>query len=521
MEFLVIILILFFLFSLIFNYLSLTSKKTSIQIVNEMGIGYNLGYSFDCFDISEKIEKEDDLITLCGNPIPTKKTIVEIKKNGFKTIRFPITWLHFIDELGTINSHWMHIIKEIVDWIIKENMYCIINIYNDGLLGNWLYEGVKAKNKYIYLWSQIANEFKDYDELLIFESMDDLEIIKFSLDFGFGYDYESLNILTQSFVDTIRNSGGKNSERLLLIAGANNQLDLTCSSKYKIPIDPNNKLAISMHYYIPFEFTSTIDNEFYWYDENGNEHLFKTLRNWGTEVDYNEIITNFELIKKYFVDKGIPVILGEVGVLTEYKKDIISIREYLYAVFSMSSDYNGIMSCLWDTSNKTIGDMNFMNRENYQWYDTKIKNNFKKISKGKYIKPKDYFIYTNSITTTTLDSEDNMNINIGNKKIIKIIFNIKINEILTKDIIIHINTCDKNGYIISYIVGQNYGKKQYDGSYTFTLEVKDKDLNEVVQVDKLYNDIDITINYLTVIFEEQFLSIDKNSYKSAISNFIQ
>ena len=207
--------------------------------------------------------------------------------------------------------------------------------------------------------------------------------------------------------------------------------------------------------------------------------------------------------------------------LLNIKKDIISIREYLYAVFSMSSDYNGIMSCLWDTSNKTIGDMNFMNRENFQWYDTKIKNNFKKISKGKYIKPKDYFIYTNSITTTTLDSEDNMNINIGNKKIIKIIFNIKINEILPKDIIIHINTCDKNGYIISYIVGKNYGKKQYDGSYTFTLEVKDKDLNEVIQVDKLNNDIDITINYLTVIFEEQFLSIDKNSYKSAISNFIQ
>ena len=74
--------------------------------------------------------------------------------------------------------------------------------------------------------------------------MEGLEIINFGPDFSFDYDYETLYILTQSFVDTIRNSGGKNIERLLLISGADNQVDLTCSSKYKIPFDPNNKLAI-------------------------------------------------------------------------------------------------------------------------------------------------------------------------------------------------------------------------------------------------------------------------------------
>ena len=347
MELLTPILITMFLSSLLFNYISLNLKKTAMEIVNQMGLGYNLGNSFDCVEDSAKnIENPNDLITLCGNPIPTKNTIIALKKYGFKTIRFPITWFYFMDELGKVKEEWMLRVKEVVDWIIKENMYCIINVYNDGLISNWLYEGIKAKDKYIYLWSQIANEFKDYDDLLIFESMNNLEIITFGPNYSFDYDYETLYNLTQSFVDTIRNSGGKNMDRLLLIAGANNQIDLTCSSKYKMPDDPINKLAISMHYFIPFEFTSSIDIEWSWYDEEGNEHIFKTLRNWGTDVDYNEMITNFEMIKQFYVDKGIPVILGEVGVLTEYKKEIESIREYLYAEFSMSADYNGVMSCL-------------------------------------------------------------------------------------------------------------------------------------------------------------------------------
>ena len=57
--------------------------------------------------------------------------------------------------------------------------------------------------------------------------MNNLEIITFgpNYSFDYDYDYETLYNLTQSFVDTIRNSDGKNMDRLLLIAGANNQID--------------------------------------------------------------------------------------------------------------------------------------------------------------------------------------------------------------------------------------------------------------------------------------------------------
>ena len=118
MEFLPLILIFIFFISLILSLLSFYSTKTSFQIVKEMGLGYNLANLFDCYNISKEITEPNDQITLCGNSIPTKDIIKNIKKNGFKTIRFPVTWMHFIDDTGKVNPKWMERVIEVVDWII-------------------------------------------------------------------------------------------------------------------------------------------------------------------------------------------------------------------------------------------------------------------------------------------------------------------------------------------------------------------------------------------------------------------
>ena len=162
-----IILSIAFTFSLILNYLKLSEQKTAFEIVNDMGIGYNLGNTFDCYDSEIKIENPDEQITLYKNPIPTQNLILRLKKYGFKTIRIPITWINFIDEKGNINSNWLYRIKEVVTWIINAQMYCIINTQDDGDLGNWLSEGLESKDIYINLWTQIANEFKHIGEFFV------------------------------------------------------------------------------------------------------------------------------------------------------------------------------------------------------------------------------------------------------------------------------------------------------------------------------------------------------------------
>jgi len=61
---------------------------------------------------------------------------VKLKRYGFKTIRFPVTWMHFMDESGKVDSKWMSRVKQIVDWIINYNMHCILNVHHDGVSNN-------------------------------------------------------------------------------------------------------------------------------------------------------------------------------------------------------------------------------------------------------------------------------------------------------------------------------------------------------------------------------------------------
>jgi endoglucanase len=123
-------------------------------------------------------------------------------------------------------------------------MYCILNVHNDGAPNNWLTKGESAKEKFIILWQQIAHEFKAYDEHLIFEGMNDIE-------YSGEYNCTLIFLFNQAFIETIRNSEGYNKERLLILSGANKDVILTCSEEYKIPLDPSNRIAISIHYFVP------------------------------------------------------------------------------------------------------------------------------------------------------------------------------------------------------------------------------------------------------------------------------
>ena len=508
------LLIIIFIVSLLFNYLYYISKKKPIDIVNDMGIGYNLGNLFDSYSATEEIKTPDEQITLWGNSVPTKKLFNYLKKSGFKTIRFPITWMHFMDESGKVNPLWMSRVKEVVKLIIDAHLYCILNIHNDAIPGNWLSEGIASKNKYKYLWEQIANEFKDFDdEYLLFEA---LNVGDFKIDGN--YDYKTLYNLTQTFVDSVRNSGGKNKERLLVLSGANKDIELTCSPTYIMPKDPSNKLAISVHYYSPQNFALESDINPWTFTIDGEVYEIPPLKKWGDEGHYDDMIKYFENLKRYYADKGIPVIITEVGVLTEELKDINSIRNYLYALFTLASDYNGFMACLWDTSNRNIGNMNYINRDINQWYDEKMRTNFKKISKGKYVKITDYFIYSYSKTISSVDSNGNMSINIGNKKVLKVIFNVFINTSVYSNIKFAISGNDKYGFWIAneYTLGE--AKKEYDGSYTFIIDLKDKDYYDFVQTEVWDGKEFITFNYFTAEFNETEISINYDAYKSALIN---
>jgi len=110
-----------------------------------------------------------------------------------------------------------------------------------------------------------------------------------------NYDYQTLLYLSQVFVDTIRNEGGNNVNRLLLISGANADIDLTCSLQFKLPKDPSNTLAVSIHYNYPPQFTKEPDdNPWVYYDEVYTYFCtMQPLTQWGSEDDYNNMVADF------------------------------------------------------------------------------------------------------------------------------------------------------------------------------------------------------------------------------------
>ena len=499
MQFSTIIILILFFISLILNYQSISNKKTAFQIVNEMGLGYNLANSFDSYNSSKKVTKPDEQITLYGNPIPTKKMISNIKKNGFKTIRFPVTWINFIDDLGNIDSEWMLRVKQVVKWIIDKNIYCILNIYKDSEEGNWLYDIINTKNKYIKLWAQIAEEFKDYNEYLIFELMNKPILYhRYDID-----KYEVLNNLNQEFINIIRNSGGFNEKRLLAIPGMDGQLDYTKNLRYKIPKDPANKIALSINYYYPMVFTYN------------SKTLIDHNDIWGEESEYEFLFINLNIIKENFLDNGIPVIITEVGVETNGEKEISSIREYLYVVLSLSYSTNGIMACLMDTSNIKYGNMNYYNRETNEWYDKKFENIISQITKGEFVHTSDFYYISNIEVSTTPTEFGDFSILLNSRKPLKVFLNALTFGELFEDYDFSVSSFDKEGNFFDISFGKENGKKQYDGTTIFTFDVSDYDCNLCIQFVKWYPD-ELILNNEKIEFNESFANFDYKGYKSRI-----
>ena len=454
-----------------------------------------------------------------GTILPTKKTINKLKNKGFKTIRFQIKYLNYTNEISIINTEWIIRIKEIVKWIINSNMYCILSVHHDNKY--WELKGQNSKDNYINLWAQIANEFKDFNQHLVFESFYEFGLLCFSDYFENCYNGELF--LSQIFVNIIRNSSEYNKERLLIIPGLSSELELNnfIYELYErnIPKDPANKLVISLNYFFPGEDDIEIFNEYYTFepislhDNLGIEYYFLPNFKWGRDKDYKNIMNFFNNLKRILVDKGYPVVIGEIGIYNKFIEKS-SVRQFLYTIFSISSENDGILPCLWDISEKIEGDMSYyFNKEINEWADEKIGENFLKISKGNFIKTSKYY-YKNNKETEVPNVYGYIHIDIGFKKVKTIILNFKIIGIYNseKDNLVNIFTCqkDQNFYEIKY---NRNGKRQYDGSFTYVLDASKIDCYYYIEAISWWSPEYVNLNYLTLIYEDNYYFFDYISYK--------
>lgn len=345
---------------------------TSQQLVEDMTFGWNLGNTLDVCQadrdgdgkINEHVEageKVDE--TLWGNPKATKDLFTSLKKNGVNAVRIPVTWRDHMDSDGNIDREWMDRVQQVVDYAYSQGMYVIINVHHDGggdpKFGAWIIE--ESQNdyntflkKYKNVWKQIAERFKNYSDYLIFESMNEV-----------GFDtlynknkadaYNLINKINQDFVDIIRATGGNNAKRHLLIAGYYTDIERTCDSLYKMPDDKAGRCILSVHYYTPWDFC-TCDIK----------------HTWGTNSEVWQMETLIGKMKKNFVDKGIPVIIGEYAASGS---DLSSCIFFIEKLNKLCSDY-GIATFIWDSGRQ-------VNRKTYKWRTPQYLEALKRATSGK------------------------------------------------------------------------------------------------------------------------------------------
>ena len=321
-------------------------------ITAAMGMGWNLGNQLEASN--NKVPNE----TAWGNPTISEDLIKLVKEQGFKTVRIPVSYLSKIGEAPDykIDEAWLDRIQEVVDYVVNNDMFAIINMHGDGYYtidGAWLLcvdeNQDEIKDKYEKVWKQIAERFKDYDQHLIFESMNE------EFDNTYGEPdptgYANINAYNQIFVDTVRKTGSNNEKRWLLMPGWNTNIGHTAGDKgFVIPEDSlckadGKRIMISVHFYDPYNFT--LDENLVSATTQWGKYATEKFDTWGQE-DY--VDSQMKLLNDKFVSQGYPVVIGEMGVVDKNHIDptMNEFRRYWNEYVVKAAKDNGCIPVYWD-----------------------------------------------------------------------------------------------------------------------------------------------------------------------------
>jgi len=330
---------------------------TATQLVSEIKTGWNLGNTFDSHDERDGTMGHDlhsNLVVLetrwVGNQNFTTQTLIQrVKELGFDTIRIPVTWYKAADPNNNlkIREDYMTRIKTVVNWAVAEGLYIILNTHHEESVMPLNDSGREHTiNVVTRFWEQIAEEFKDYDEKLIFEGLNEPrnKSRPNSFDGGTAEERANLNIFNQTFVDTVRASGGNNAYRILMVPTYAAGAVAAAFNGFTIPNDTaenttngvSHKIALSIHTYTPEPFCFP-----------GTTVAFDPNRPQNTDaitIALNRVRQNAERL-------GVPVILGEWG---SSNKNNTAARAAHAEFYVKAAFARGGMKCVWWDNRSTI-----------------------------------------------------------------------------------------------------------------------------------------------------------------------
>lgn len=317
----------------------------AMRTVRQMKAGWNLGNTFDAYDGYMKYTEGTQTETIWVHAAVTKELLESVRDAGFNAVRIPVSWHNHINCDGQIDSAWMARVKEVADWALDLGLYVIVNVHHDNDL-NWFYpDSAHYERSAAWLasvWKEMAETFKDCDDHLILESMNEPRLV--GTPYEWSWDGETaecldaadcINRLNQLFVDTVRSTGGNNATRYLAVPAYAGAPWNACSEAFRMPEDMvEHRLILTAHAYSPYDFALNTNSPDISFDLQENPEKKK------------EIFGIMDGLYDRFVSKGIPVLMDEFGA-TE-KPGNYQARVNFAAYYTAAASAHGITCFWWD-----------------------------------------------------------------------------------------------------------------------------------------------------------------------------
>lgn len=321
--------------------------RSADEIVKSINVGWNLGNTLECYDYADYAVDGE---TAWGNPKTTKAMIDSVKSSGFNSIRIPVTWGEHMNG-DTIDEAWLSRVQEVVDYAYDDGLFVIINLHHDDY--TWFNptesEYAQDSAKFKKIWEQIAARFKDYDDKLLFEGMNEPRTIGSANEWmgGTAEERTVVNKYAQDFVDTVRASGGNNADRTLIVTTYGASAEDAALNDAVIPSGSN--IVLNVHYYAPWKFA------------NGESTTFG-------DSEKSELDAKFAALKSKFIDKGTPVLIDEFGCV---KAADDATRAAYYQYYVSQAKHYGIKCFVWD-NNVASGESSYgiFSRNTLTWNNT-------------------------------------------------------------------------------------------------------------------------------------------------------
>ena len=335
-----------------YQTLVLWKGTTASALVGSIKLGWNLGNTFDShgdekgfswlgggvYADTSVVEMEKAWV---GN-ITTKANITALKNAGFNAIRIPVTWYKTLNKDYIIREDWLERVTEVINWADENDMYIIINTHHDESIFKFT-NGEIDNSLMIFkrLWAQIATQFQNYNEKLIFEGLNEPRTkgSQNEWDGGTPAERANLNKYYQVFVDTVRASGGNNNKRFLMITTYAASVVQTVVDALILPNDTAaDSLIVSIHAYTPYNFALNTNSAYNTWSS-------------GNSSDTSAIVNALTPAYAKFVSKGIPVIMGEFGAMN---KNNDAVRE-AWAEYYVQQARSRQIPCFWWDNASTSG----------------------------------------------------------------------------------------------------------------------------------------------------------------------